>query len=277
MKFVYKERGVASVIGTLFALLLGVTILSAFMTQYVPVYMKSNEYQRDNTVISQISQMKTIMDLFIATGQVNFSFTAPVTLGASGIPIFAPSSPSLLLINTSGIPIFSLNFTIGGSQNLYFNSTGYFYVKTLNSYYPQEEILFLNGAIVRENVNQNSSTIFVGPSFSISYIGSNQVNLNIYLYTILGPYYSYTGIDTQNLQFNILSISKSTFNINNKSVYLKINSCYSSLFLSWYQNKSISYGYSNSYINGNIIQFDKITNVNVVQAYIYVQDTSQIT
>ncbi|MEM0115839.1 MAG: hypothetical protein QXG55_01765 [Thermoplasmata archaeon] len=273
MKFVYKERGVASVIGTLFALLLGVTILSAFMTQYVPVYMKTNEYERDNTVLSQISQMKTIIDLYVATGQVNFSFTAPITLGASGIPVFAPSSPSTLMINTSGLPIFSLNFT-SGNQNMYFNSSGYFYVKTINSYYPQEKIIFINGAIVRENINQNSSAIFVGPSFSISHQG-NQVILNFYLYTIIGPYYSYTGIDTQNLQFNVLSITKNTFNTN--VAYLKINSYYSSILLSWYQNKSSIYGYSNSSINGNNILFEKINMVNIVQAYIFVQDTSQMT
>jgi hypothetical protein len=273
MKFIYKERGVASVIGTLFALLLGVTILSAFMTQYVPVYMKTNEFQHDNELLSQVSEMKTIIDLYVATGQVNFSFTAPLTLGANGIPIFAPSSPSNLLINTSGIPLISLNFT-SAKQNLYFNSSGYFYVKTLNSYYPQENIIFINGAIIRENVNQNSSIIFVGPSFSISSLSGSTI-LNMYLYTLIGPFYSYTGIDTQNLQFNILSITKNSFPTN--SANLTISNNFAKVFLSWYNEKSSLYGYSNINTNGNEITFKNITQVNIVQAYIYVQDTSQLT
>ncbi|MEM2722141.1 MAG: hypothetical protein QXF30_03105, partial [Thermoplasmata archaeon] len=81
--------------------------------------------------------------------------------------------------------------------------------------------------------------------------------------------------DTQNLQFNVLSITKNTFNTN--VAYLKINSYYSSILLSWYQNKSSIYGYSNSSINGNNILFEKINMVNIVQAYIFVQDTSQMT
>jgi hypothetical protein len=272
MKFIYKDRGVASVIGTLFALLLGVTILSAFMTQYVPVYMKTNEFQHDNQLLSQISEMKTIIDLYVATGQVNFSFTAPITLGANGIPIFAPSTPSLLTINTSGTPLFSLNFTYGG-QNLFFNSSGYFYVKALNSYYPQEQIVFLNGAIIRENINQNRSVIFVGPSFSITNV-NNQKTINVYLYTLIGPYYSYTGIDTQNLQFNVLSITKNTYSTG--AAYLKIDGNYAGLFIPWYSGKAALYGYSNLNSTKNTIIFGGINQVNIIQAYVYVQDTSQL-
>lgn len=272
MRILYKERGVASVVGTLFALLLGVTILSAFMTQYVPVYMKTNEFQHDNQVISQMSEIKTILDLYVATAQVNFSFTAPLTLGANGIPIFAPSSPSMLLINTSGNPMFTLNFTSGG-QNIFFNSSGQFYVKTLNSYYPQEEIIFLNGAIIRENINQNRSVLFVGPSFSLTNVAGSET-VNIYLYTVIGPYYSYTGVDTQNLQFNVLSITKSSFSTS--KVYLTINPYYAGIFIPWYKSRASLYGYGYLKTLGNTLIFSVINQVNVIQAYIYVQDTSQV-
>ncbi|MDP8011397.1 MAG: hypothetical protein ACP5F1_00630 [Thermoplasmata archaeon] len=270
-----KEKGVASVIGTLFALLLAVTILSAFMTQYVPVYMKTNEAQHDIEVLSDFSQIKTFTDLLVATGEENYSFSVPVTMGANGIPIFAPSTPSMLQISPSPNPIFSLNISNNG-KNYYQNSSGFFSTTIYNSYYPEEKIIFANGAVIRENVNENSSTVYVGPGFSIKNSSKGYV-LNFIIYNVLGPSNSYSGTDTLNLQISLLGIQKITYTaINKMYANISVNNSYSfaNSLVGWYYNQSELFGFSPPIIKGNFLSFGPVYEVNVEIAYMNVQFSS---
>jgi len=273
MNKLYKEKGVASVIGTLFALLLAVTILSAFMTQYVPVYMKTNEAQHDIQVISDFSQIKTITDLLVSTGEENYSFTVSIPMGANGIPIFAPSTPSMLKINPSPNPIVSLKI-IDNGKSFYQNSSGYFDTTIFNSYYPEEKIIFVNGAVIRENVNENRSTVYVGPGFSLKNSGSGTV-LNFIIYDILGPPSSYSGTDTLNIVISLLGIQKISYSGNiiyaNLSVLNSYN--YAQSLIGWYYNQSQLFGYNLSPPISNYLNFT-VTQVNVEIAYLNVQFSS---
>lgn len=271
MEKIYKEKGVASVIGTLFALLLAVTILSAFMTQYVPVYMKTNEAQHDVQVLSGFSQIKTVTDLLVATGEENYSFTVSMPMGANGIPIFAPSTPSMLKINPSPNPIIILN--VGGNgKNYYVNSSGYFDATMFNSYYPEEKILFVNGALIRENVNENRSTVYVGPGFSIKNSGTGYV-LNFIVYDILGPPTSYSGTDTINIQISLLGIQKISYTgISYANITVNNSYSYAQTFIGWYYNQSQLFGYTPQ-IYYNTLNFT-VTQVNVEIAYMNVQLSS---
>ncbi len=274
MNKLYKEKGVASVIGTLFALLLAVTILSAFMTQYVPVYMKTNEAQHDIQVLSGFSQIKTVTDLLVSTGEENYSFTVSIPMGANGIPIFAPSTPSMLKINPSPNPIVSLKIIEYGNKSFYQNSSGYFDTTIFNSYYPEEKIIFVNGAVIRENVNENRSTVYVGPGFSLKNSSSGTV-LNFIIYDILGPPSSYSGTDTLNIEISLLGIQKISYtNVVNANLSVNNSYNYAYSLIGWYYNQSQLFGYYtlnppiSNYLNFNVTQ------VNVEIAYINVQFSS---
>ncbi|MGC8663697.1 MAG: hypothetical protein ACP5SF_04400 [Thermoplasmata archaeon] len=277
MNKIYKEKGVSSVIGTLFALLLAVTLLSAFMTQYVPVYMKTNEAQHDLEVLSDFSQIKTFTDLLVATGEENYSFTVPITMGANGIPIFAPSTPSMLKIVSSTNPIFILNMSSLNGKNIYQNSSGYFSITIYNSYYPEENIIFVNGAVVRENINENASTVYVGPGFSIQHSTKGYV-LNFIIYDVLGAGNSYSGTDTLNIQIALLGIQKITYTgIGYANISINPTYSFANSLTGWYLNQSTIFGFPQSQLslkNNNILSFDGISQVNVEIAYMNVQFSS---
>ncbi|MGC8691947.1 MAG: hypothetical protein ACP5RZ_02895 [Thermoplasmata archaeon] len=270
----YKDKGVASVIGTLFALLLIVTLISAFMTQYVPVYMKTNEAQHDSQIIYSLSQMKTFIDLLVATDQVNYSLSVNVPMGATGIPIFAPSTPSQITVsiasNVTNITIFNK-----GKYILEDNSTGYVQIYALNSYYPQEKIIYVNGAIVRNNVNYNTSTIFVGPGFSIQNTSKGYI-LNYYIYNIVGMPGSNTGTNTESLGISLLGITRNTYTNTSsfKYVNITINKTYNYAdnLAAWYYSQSLLYGYNGEYllVNNNEITFENVTVVNVITSYLMI-------
>src|SRR2546422_9796986 len=93
------EKGVASTVGTIMALLVFLTFLSMIVNQYVPVWMKDSEAAHSNSALGQFGALKGAIDLQILSAQMARSDYVPVTaasaitIGAEGVPIFA--SPSI--------------------------------------------------------------------------------------------------------------------------------------------------------------------------------------
>ncbi len=272
MKVIYKEKGVASVIGTLFALLLGVTLLSLFMTQYVPTYMHTSEAQRDMTLLSQYSQIKTDVDVLISTSQLNYTIYSSLTLGANGIPIFGVSTPSSLRIEpvrSPNSPMLYVNFTTG---NVSFQSGGMIDSYMYNAYYVQEKIAFVDGFVIRENVDQNNSTVYVGTGFTIANVSGKYYNIFLTIYNIIGSNYYYVGTDSKNVGVSLLAIVKNTYVTN--TLYLNATGDFSNVILNWFYNQGHSF-FNDPYINitqnGNSLMFQHVGQINLNVAYVYVQ------
>src|SRR6266496_4163795 len=85
------ERGVASTVGTIMALLVFLTFLSLIVNQYVPVWMKDSEASHMNNALGQFSSMKSAIDLQNLAAQGSGSDYVPVTaasavtLGVEGV------------------------------------------------------------------------------------------------------------------------------------------------------------------------------------------------
>ncbi len=271
MKIIYKEKGVASVIGTLFALLLGVTLLSLFMTQYVPTYMHSSEAQRDMTLISQYSQIKTNLDLLISTGQMNYTIYSVLTLGANGIPFFGPSSPSSLRITSlnSSSPMLYVNFT-SANVPVSILSGGMIDSYMYNAYYVQERIAFVDGFVIRENVDQNSSSVYVGTEFTITNV-SGRYYITMTVYNIIGSNYYYVGTDSKNVGVSLLALVKNTYSTTG-TVYLNATGDFSSVILNWFYNQGFSF-FNDHNINqvGNSLMFTNVAQLTLTDAYVYAQ------
>ncbi|MFA5895786.1 MAG: hypothetical protein WC985_02645, partial [Thermoplasmata archaeon] len=96
------ERGVASTVGTIMALLVFLTFLSLIVNQYVPVWMKDSEAAHINGAIGQFGGIKGAIDLQVLGAQmaqnsgsvfIPTTSSTAVTLGVDGVPIF--SAPTL--------------------------------------------------------------------------------------------------------------------------------------------------------------------------------------
>src|SRR6266571_1420602 len=63
------ERGVASTVGTIMALLVFLTFLSLIVNQYVPVWMKDSEAAHMNTALGNFGSLKGAIDLQVLASQ----------------------------------------------------------------------------------------------------------------------------------------------------------------------------------------------------------------
>ncbi len=278
MKIVYdKEEGIASVIGTLFSLLLFITLLSTFVTQYVPVYMKTNEEQHDMQVLSQFSQIRTEVDMLTITNDLNYSTYAPVTLGASGIPLFAQQTTGELEINP-----FAQNLS-NQFMNISFNSSGIGVINLYaggsiefiapNRYYVPESFIYFNGALVRTNLAQsNASVILVGSDFSATN-SSGGVHLSFVMQHIYGTSDVVTGTDTRGIEITLVGTQKNVYSLSDQNVTVTFNTTFNYAMLQYYENAANSNQVRTYNPSSNDLEFTNVVSVTVLNVYLYVSIT----
>src|SRR6266540_4214655 len=92
------ERGVASTVGTIMALLVFLTFLSLIVNQYVPVWMKDSEAAHMNTALGNFGSLKGAIDLQVLAAQ------AARNAGAFYIPTTASAAIDLDVANRYYVP-----------------------------------------------------------------------------------------------------------------------------------------------------------------------------
>jgi len=217
---VRDREGVASVVGTILALIVFLSLLGIFINHYVPSIMAGNEHEHDNDVIAQISQLKESIDSMLlyysSSGQATLSSYNPVTLGSSGVPMFAAGTQSeMVVIPYAGMidPSFTVTFTYAistsnGQQAEIFNGTsgGGVVVNIPNRYYIPQSILYQNDAVI---VGQSNGEVMVAdPGFTVSNHGGLAVNiLESVIQTPSSQNVSYSGTQTVGINAQLLSYS----------------------------------------------------------------------
>ncbi len=184
-----KEEGIASVVGTIFALMIFTALLGMFMTQVVPVTMKENEAQHDIEVLSQLAQMRSMIDILTMTKDTNYTAYAPIKLGAVGIPFFAsPTYGQLSLYPSQQSPNYQMDmkFTDKFGNIIYRNSTGSLQFIAPNKYYVPEVFEYANGALIRYNYLSKSGIFSINPNikfenvalgYALNFTGKNYVTV----------------------------------------------------------------------------------------------------
>ncbi len=175
MKKIYeKEEGIASTVGTIFALMIFTALLGMFMTQVVPVTMKENEAEHDRQVLSQFSTLRSMIDILTLTKDTNYTAYVPIKMGADGIPFFAsPTYGQLSLYpktaGTSGYSM-SLNFTDKYGNDVVRNGSGSVQFIAPNKYYVPEVFEYANGAIMRYNYQVKNAVFAINPNIKFESI-----------------------------------------------------------------------------------------------------------
>lgn len=124
------EEGVASVIGTIMALLIFLTFMSMFVNTYIPIWMKENERLHMNEVQTQMGEVKGKIDNLIVNAQVTGTSMVntyePITLGADGIPLFASATAGAVFLRPSGTSTTgtTVQFNYTSNGKVMFNETG---------------------------------------------------------------------------------------------------------------------------------------------------------
>jgi hypothetical protein len=230
------ERGVASTVGTIMALLVFLTFLSLIVNQYVPVWMKDSEAAHMNGAIGQFGTIKSSVDLQVLGAQMAQNFgsvfipttsSTAVTLGIDGVPIFSVPTQGQLSSNPD-LGAWNLTFVyrVGPSPGVLTyvrqNASGQIDLYVQNRYYIPEHIVYENGAVIRAQAD--GQIIRAEPTFQASMSGAN-MTVAFELINLYGQG-GLAGTTTEVVNTKVFGVNLQTYGSIASAIYLNHTSAY---------------------------------------------------
>ena len=213
----WDDEGVAATIGTIMSLLVFLTFMGMFTNQFVPVWMSDNESTHMATVVTQMVGLKADIDGLVADYSNSLlapaPIVAPITLHATGIPIFAEPTAGILRFNhetVAGIPSLNVSYvdddytlspTTGG------HAGGYVHLYAPNRYYVEQYLIYEAGAVI---LNQTDGEFIIsGPQFSVSDVSGSRV-VKLTQVSLYGPNKTVGGTGTKSINAEMLYADTTT-------------------------------------------------------------------
>lgn len=250
----WDDRGVASTVGTIMALLVFLTFLSLIVNQYVPVWMKDSEAAHMNSVLGQFGAFKGDVDLQILAAQmalfanrhyVPVTAFSPVSLGVDGIPIFASPTTGMLTVKPDE-GLWSAQFTyLLGSSNYSVDETasGHIKLEVFNRYFVPQSIVYESGGVIR--YQQDGQTVRGEPTIEI-FVSNGTVDVTLPLVTLYGTGGA-AGTGTEGIQSKLVALDLQTYEDLRSDVWINHTSDYAPAWAQFYNNTlSKAYGVKNS-------------------------------
>ncbi len=161
----WDDEGVAATVGTILSLMVFLTFLGMFTNQYVPIWMKENESNHMNTVVGELSNLKSGVDMQVLNNNEQVASApiySPIKLHAEGVPVFASPTLGVLVFTAAkdsggASVIITYNFTAGSSSYTLDQSNG---GKTGGSI----EFLGANRYFIQQNVTYECGAILLNQS-----------------------------------------------------------------------------------------------------------------
>ncbi|MFO7619174.1 MAG: hypothetical protein R6W91_05910 [Thermoplasmata archaeon] len=217
----WGDDGVASTVGTIMAMMVFLSALSMFTSQYIPVYMEENEASHMSEAYGQFAALKQAVDLQILAGTIQgtspVQMFSPIKLGAPGIPMFASPTPGYLstgrLDSYNNVSFsFKTNATI--SHDVKYETGGSISLYVANRYYIPQELAYENDALILKQ--SDGQYMKAMPQFKATLvgIGNNGTYLYDISYTLVdmrGLDSNYVGFGTRGVQTTLKSVTTTTF------------------------------------------------------------------
>ncbi len=236
------ERGVASTVGTIMALLVFLTFMSLIVNQYVPVWMKDSEASHMDGSVGQFAELKGAIDFQVlgaimaqnaGTVFVPSTTSTPITLGLDGVPIFSgPTFGALTASPSAGSWFVNFTYLIGANKvptPVAATSSGQVDLNVANRYYPTGDIAYDNGAVIRSQ--SDGQVIVAAPVFQAQRSGNN-LSLAFELVNLYGSS-SASGTSTQIIDTNVFGVNQQTYTQVSPAQSVSITH-YSSYALAWF-------------------------------------------
>lgn len=253
------ERGVASTVGTIMALLVFLTFLTLFTNSYIPIWMVDNERGHMNEVMDQFGGLKSDVDGMIInaeiTGRTDLNMFAPITLGADGIPVFASPTAGLLTYSPytgkNSSATVSFQYDISGIKNQMKDvGGGLVQLYAPNRYYVQQWVGYENGAILVKQLDGQAMRAY--PSIDLQKPNLNSpITMAWTQVDMVGPNASVAGTGMAGINLDLIYFNSQTYNngtigtdqVRNNTITISLITQYGP---AWYS-------YLNSYLktNGN--------------------------
>ena len=231
-----SDKGVATTVGTIMALLVFLSILSLITQQYVPVWMEDKEAYHMDEAMGQFSDLKSTIDNLIMNSYSDYPMYSSFALGSEGIPLFASQTGGIMRLEpTSGGMTF--NFT-SGSREISFSGGGGLSLDVRNRYFEPQTIVYENGAILLE---QNEKAVIRAPApLRIDREGDNY-SVSIVITEIIGDETRIGGTGNVGIISELWNSDKKTYtdsNNNLNNVQLTIDTQYVNAYANWLKNNT---------------------------------------
>lgn len=174
------REAVASVIGTIFALMIFLSLLTLLVTAFVPSWEKSNEQDFLNTAIFQMGQVKGgNMDL-IGSADGNTRYVS-FNMAPSKVPLFGKNYLGQLDYRSSGGNVSSMNISFSSNGiALSTESTGSISYRLINAY-SNQQVVYQHGAVILVSIDgsERNSVFKSAPPISYTSNGNGTYNLRV--------------------------------------------------------------------------------------------------
>lgn len=212
-RFLRQDReGVASTIGTIMALLVFLSLMALITNSYVPAWMMDNEREHMNQVIDQFGGLKGKVDGMVVQWTIRGSpsgpMYAPISLGSSGVPLFASPTIGILRTVTQGSDASAVEFSAGEAT---INGGGKAELYCPNRYYVQQWLAYENGAIIMKQEDGQTLLAYPGLSFTKS---GDSVNVQFTQIDLVGQGMTISGSHSIGLNVEMYYAGTQTYNIN---------------------------------------------------------------
>ena len=182
-----KSRAVVSVVGTLLAMLVFLSLFGVFINEWLPLWMTDNEAQFTAQTQSSLAELKSNMDLQIALGAPPV-YATPFTMASSGVPVLAQPTAGVLNFVPASPGVFAnVSMTPGpGGANTFFQnvSLGTLTMSLPNRYYSPQLFEFENDAVIQSQTSTQQLVMYP-PGLSLN-VSGNQVGVTMVLVQMLG-------------------------------------------------------------------------------------------
>ncbi|MBX8642448.1 MAG: hypothetical protein KIY10_07725 [Thermoplasmata archaeon] len=192
VKKLYADRkGVAGAIATMFILLIVLSFINLYMIGYVPVYMKTQEYNHMQQLYGEFSALQ-IQNYNLESGKWPYPMTATMVLGTPGsAPFASPTNGRVSFSSTSFSASLSYQLKLAHSNvTEYYSINGSLSTNVGNQYYTPQTVAYQGGAVILSQ----GSVAFVqeGPQLSVTK-GSNGASITINLISLIGRDFTVSG------------------------------------------------------------------------------------
>lgn len=261
------ERGVASTVGTIMALLVFLTFLSLIVNQYVPVWMKDSEASHMDTAVGQFADVKGAID-FQVLGSLMAQNAGPgavfvpsttstsVTLGVDGVPIFSSPTTGVLNANPDAGPwnvsfIYAINNV---ATHVWQNASGQLDLKIENRYYLTGDVVFENGAVIRSQ--SDGQVVRAAPIFQVTPSATN-LSVAFELVNLYGSG-SAAGTTTQIVDTKVIGVNQQVYSGLTTDVFINHTSAFGLAWFSFFNTtlssslKVTSFAYTSSFGNTQV-------------------------
>jgi hypothetical protein len=181
------SRAVVSVVGTLLALLVFLSLFGIFIEEWLPLWMTDNEAQFTAETQASLAELKSNMDLqTILNGPAVYA--TPFAMASNGVPVLAqPTSAILNFVPTS--PGVFANVSMapgpGGAANFFQNfSLGTLTMNLPNRYYSAQFFEMEDDAVIQSQ-GPTQQVMAYPPALALN-VSGGQVGVTLALVQLLG-------------------------------------------------------------------------------------------